>query len=80
MFGAPMIPRRPSAPMTRNQSSITGPKMLPMNAVPFLCTRNRPIKMAMLIGTTRGASWGASSFKPSTALSTEMAGVMTPSP
>ena len=34
----------------------------------------------MLIGTTAGASRGASSFRPSTALSTEIAGVMTPSP
>src|SRR5215831_4795362 len=34
----------------------------------------------MLMGATRGASWGASSFRPSTALSTEIAGVMTPSP
>jgi hypothetical protein len=34
----------------------------------------------MLIGTTTGASLGASSFRPSTALNTEIAGVMTPSP
>ena len=75
-----MIPRRPSTPIATNQISITGPKMLPMNAVPLRWTRNRPTRIAMLIGTTTGASWGASSLRPSTALSTEMAGVMTPSP
>ena len=80
MFGAPMIPRRPSTAIARNQSSITGPNMLPMNVDPLRWTMNRPTKMATLIGTTTGASRGASSFKPSTALSTEMAGVMTPSP
>jgi hypothetical protein len=36
--------------------------------------------MTMVIGTTAGASDGASTFNPSMALSTEMAGVMAPSP
>ena len=34
----------------------------------------------MVMGTTIGASWGASTLRPSTALSTEIAGVITPSP
>ena len=75
-----MIPRRPSTPIAMNQISITGPKMLPMNAVPLRWTKNRPTRIAMLIGTMTGASWGASSLRPSTALSTEIAGVITPSP
>ena len=66
--------------MAMNHSSITGPKMLAMNAVPLRCTRNRPTRIARLIGTTIGASRGASSFRPSIALNTEIAGVMTPSP
>ncbi len=63
-----------------NHSSITGPKMLAINAVPFRWTRNSPTRIARLIGTTIGASRGASSFRPSIALNTEIAGVMTPSP
>ena len=34
----------------------------------------------MVMGTTIGASEGASILRPSTALSTEIAGVITPSP
>ena len=74
------LPRMPSRPMAMNQSSITGPKMLPTNSVPLRCTKNRPSRIAMLMGTTSGASSGASSLRPSTALSTEIAGVITPSP
>ena len=66
--------------MMVNHSSITGPKMFPINPVPLRWTRNNPIKIRMLKGTTIGASCGESTFSPSTALSTEMAGVMTPSP
>ena len=44
--------------MARNHSSITGPKMLPMNAVPLRWTRNRPTRIAMLIGTTSGRELG----------------------
>ena len=40
----------------------------------------RPKRIATLIGTTSGASRGASSLRPSTALSTEIAGVIIPSP
>ena len=53
-----MIPRIPSTPITTNHSSITGPKMLPMNAVPLRWTRNRPTRITMLRGTTTGASRG----------------------
>src|SRR5208283_3584055 len=74
MPGAPMMPRRPSKPIAMNHISMTGPKMLPMNAVPLRWTRNRPTRIAMLIGTMAGASCGASSLRPSTALSTEIAG------
>ena len=59
---------------------MTGPKMAPTKPVPRRCTRNSPTRIVTVIGTTTGSSWGASSFKPSTALSTEIAGVITPSP
>ena len=57
-----------------------GPKKRPTTPVPNRCTTNRPIRMTMPIGTTNGASWGARISSPSTAPSTEMAGVMTLSP
>ncbi len=63
-----------------NQPSITGPKIEPMKPVPCFCTMNKPIRITSVIGTTTCASCGASSFSPSTALRTEIAGVMTPSP
>ena len=67
-------------PMTVNHRSIAGPKMLPMKPVPLRWTRKNPIRIRTLTGTTIGASCGASIFSPSTALSTDIAGVITPSP
>jgi hypothetical protein len=60
--------------------SITGPKMPPMKPAPLLCIRNSPIRMMTVSGTTAGASDGASTLRPSIADSTEIAGVMAPSP
>ena len=70
----------PSSASKRNQPSMTGPKMLPTKPVPRRWTRNSPMRIATVIGTTSGSNCGASSFSPSTALSTEIAGVITPSP
>ena len=66
--------------MAANQAIITGPKIEPMNSVPRRWTMKRPIRIATVSGTTIGDSCGASSFSPSIALNTEMAGVITPSP
>ena len=41
---------------------------------------NSATKMPIVIGITRKPRLGAATFRPSTALNTEMAGVMTPSP
>src|SRR5215831_15439850 len=68
-----MMPLRPSTAMAKNHTSMTGPKMVPTNSVPFRCTRNRPTRIAMVMGTTIGARAGASIFRPSTALSTAIA-------
>ena len=57
-----------------------GPKIDPMRAVPRLCTANRPMRIAMVIGITYGVNTGVTTSRPSTALSTEMAGVIMPSP
>ena len=63
-----------------NHTSITGPNNLPMLWVPRRWIRNSPIKITIVTGTVNCSKSGAMSFKPSIADSTEMAGVMTPSP
>ena len=70
----------PSSAMLPNQASITGPKIRPMKPVPFAWTRNSTTRIATVIGSTAGPRCGASTFSPSTALSTEIAGVIAPSP
>jgi hypothetical protein len=74
------MPWMPSAASAMNHPSITGPKIRPMNPVPCFCITNSPTRIAMVIGTTAGVSEGASTFKPSIALKTEIAGVIAPSP
>ena len=59
---------------------MTGPNTAPMPPVPRCWTANRPIRMTTVIGTTSGRDVGVATSSPSTAESTEMAGVMTPSP
>jgi hypothetical protein len=66
--------------MMMNHSSMAGPKMLPIKPAPLRWTMNDPARISTLNGTTIGASRGASTFSPSTALKTGIAGVMTPSP
>ena len=70
----------PHAPMTTNQTTITGPNTLPTLAVPRRWTRKRAMMIAAVIGTTRSLSDGAATLRPSTADSTEMAGVIMLSP
>ncbi len=66
--------------MTRNQTSITGPNSLPTRSVPWRWNRNSAVRTTSVIGTTQVCSAGAATLRPSTAPSTEIAGVMTPSP
>ena len=63
-----------------NQSSITGPKIAPIFAVPRFWTMKRPTRIAMVMGMTYARKTGVAISSPSTALSTEMAGVIIPSP
>src|SRR5687767_13531139 len=51
-----------------------------MLAVPRLWTANRPIRMATVIGMTYGLNTGVATWSPSTALSTDIAGVIMLSP
>ncbi len=63
-----------------NHTIITGPKNRPTMAVPCRCTANRPMMITAVIGTTSSASLGSTTFRPSTADSTEIAGVIMLSP
>ena len=74
------MPRPPKIPMTKNHTIITGPKNRPTVAVPCRCTRNRPVMMTAVSGTTSSARPGSTTLSPSTAESTEMAGVIMLSP
>src|SRR5688572_13114545 len=63
-----------------NQIAVIGPKMRDTPAVPNRCTENTPMISTTVTGTTQGARLGATTVTPSTADSTEMAGVMIASP
>ncbi len=70
----------PAAAITTNQSSITGPNRLPTLPVPNFCTANRTTRITAAIGTMRCSTLGAAVCRPSTAESTDTAGVITESP
>ncbi len=70
----------PAAAMLTNQRSVAGPKTAPMPAVPRFCTRKSPTRMTTVMGTMKGCTLVVATSRPSTAESTEMAGVMMPSP
>ncbi len=66
--------------MVTNQTTITGPNRKPMRSVPRDWITNRLRRMTMAIGTTYGSNRWVVTLRPSTALSTETAGVIMPSP
>ncbi len=80
MPGSRAIWWAPSAPSATNQARHTGPKKAPTDAVPWRWIQNSPIRMASEIGTMNGCSSGDSTSRPSTAPSTDTAGVIIPSP
>ena len=57
-----------------------GPNSKPTFAVPWDWIANRPIRMAIAVGMTKGVKPGLTVFRPSTADSTEIAGVIIESP
>ena len=57
-----------------------GPKNAATRAVPRLCTANSATRMTMVSGTRSARTPASTSFRPSTADSTEIAGVITESP
>ena len=70
----------PSTPSTRNQTAQMGPKTAPIFAVPRYCTRKSASRITIEIGKTAFSKCGETTLSPSTAESTEIAGVMMPSP
>ena len=71
----------PPMARTRNHRAVMGPKNFAIRSVPRACIQNKPVITRIATnGTTLGPSPGATSFKPSTADKTEMAGVITASP
>ena len=74
------IPATPSAAITPNHTSMIGPNALPMVAVPNLWTTKRTTRITTAKGMTKGFSVVVTTFTPSSALRTEIAGVITPSP
>ena len=78
--GALRMAAAPSTPSTMNHSTITGPNSLPIVSVPRLWIRNSAIRITRVKGTTKGAKLLLPTLMPSSADSTEMAGVSMPSP
>ena len=63
-----------------NHTSITGPNSLPTTPVPKRWMKNSPVSTAIAIGSTSEDRLGTATFRPSTAESTEIAGVIMLSP
>ena len=66
--------------MTRNHTAITGPNTRPTLPVPRYCMANSRTITTTQIGSTYSCNAGVETSSPSTADSTEIAGVITPSP
>ena len=74
---------RPSATSTPNQTSVIGPKARPMPPVPKRCTANSTGQHEQRdrhAPQSCSAGLATATSRPSTADSTQIAGVMTPSP
>src|SRR5262249_46904780 len=78
--GEPAISTAPRRPMMTNQPSMIGPNTPPTRAVPKRWPMKRRRSTAKVPGTTRWRSSGTAISMPSRARSTEMAGVIPPSP
>src|SRR6185436_17743999 len=74
------ICQTPSEAIVRNQTAVTGPKKRPIFAVPYFWTANNAMITTIVIGTTYDATRVVATLSPSIALSTEIAGVIMPSP
>ena len=68
------------SPKGMDSLRVIGPNKPPTRAVPRRWTRNSAARITTVIGMTYGANTGVATFSPSTALNTEIAGVIMPSP
>ncbi len=66
--------------MTRNQTAVIGPKNFATVPVPCDWIAKRPMRMQTEIGIIKSSIAGVTSFRPSTAESTDSAGVIMASP
>ena len=80
MLGVSMMCETPSKASTANHTIMIGPNTLPIAPVPLLCTAKRATRMHSAMGMTQSLNEVDTSPSPSTAASTEIAGVITPSP
>ena len=70
----------PSTASTANHTTVTGPKIAPIASVPRRWIANSTMSIAMVSGTTNREKAGVAMESPSMALSTEIVGVIMPSP
>jgi len=63
-----------------NHTTMTGPKTRPTASVPRRWTMKSPMRMTQVRGMIQSSNADDATSNPSTALSTEMAGVISPSP
>src|SRR5262245_57481565 len=75
--GCLITPTSPSRPSMANQNIMTGPNSAATLAVPRRWNTNKATMTTMVMGTTYGLNRGVATSRPSTADSTDMAGVMT---
>ena len=74
------MPPMPRSASKANQTSITGPNTRPTLPVPCRCARKSPSRIRRVSGSTARVNASDTTESPSTADSTEMAGVITLSP
>ncbi len=70
----------PSTASEKNHNTMTGPNTAPTLPVPWVCAANRQMRVATVIGMIKCSKAGVATLRPSTALKTEIAGVIIPSP
>ena len=78
--GSSMIWPIPRTASVANQTHMTGPKNAPTRAVPLRWITNSVTMMTSASGTMNRCNCGVTISSPSTAPSTEIAGVIMPSP
>ncbi len=70
----------PRTAIATNHIAVTGPKKAPTLPVPWRWITKSPVSTPSVIGITKGLKTGVATSRPSTAESTEIAGVIMLSP